>query len=282
MQPIVGQVFAGIAFAFGMHAAQAQQEQPLDFGVINQRSVGLTAQAWNPILTYVSRKSGVPLVLKMGKTAPETTALTERGEHAFAYTNHMFTPARDKLGYKAILRLQGAPIRGAIVVRADSAVRTASDLAGRMVAFPSRDAFVGYWLPMDHLLKSGIAVKPVFAGNQEGAMAQLQVGQVAAAAVNQNLLEKYAKREGFGYRVVWVSEPYLDIPVMAHPALAPATVEAVRSAFLGIDRDPEGRKALQASATALESAQPWSFVPVADKDYDNYRHFFRGTSVKAE
>lgn len=282
MRLFFGRLLVASALALGTVALCAQQEQPLNFGVINQRSVGLTAQAWNPILTYVSKKSGVPLALKMGKTAPETTAMTERGEHAFAYTNHMFTPARDKLGYKAILRLRGEPIHGAIVVRGDSPVRAARDLDGQKVAFPSREAFVGYWLPMDHLLKTGVKVKPVFAGNQEGAMAQLQVGQVAAAAVNLNLLEKYAKRESFSYRVIWTSEPYLDIPVMAHPALSPATVEAVRSAFLGIDRDPEGRKALQDSATALEAIQLWSFVPVADKDYDNYRRFYLGTSVKAE
>ena len=272
-----------LAFLAGVvGTAQAEEGKPHNFGVINQRSVALTAQSWNPILVYVGKKAGVPLVLKMGKTAPETTAMTERGEHAFAYTNHMFTPERDKVGYKVILRMSGAPIHGAIVVREDSPVRSVRDLKGMTVAFPSREAFVGYWLPMDQLIKGGIEVKEVFAGNQEGAMSQLQFGKVAAAAVNKKLLEKYAQREDFRYRVIWTSDPYLDIPIMAHPSVSPRLVEAVREAFVGMARDPEGQKALRASADALESRQSWSFLRAEDKDYDNYRRFFRNTVVKGD
>ena len=263
-------------------AVGAEPGKPLSFGVINQRSISLTAQSWNPILTYVGKKVGTPVALKMGKTAPDTTAMTVRGEHAFAYTNHTFTPERDRIGYKAILRMQGDPIHGAIVVRDDSPIRSVADLKNRTVAFPSREAFVGYWLPMDHLLKSGVQVNEAFSGNQEGAMSQLQFGQVAAAAVNRKLLAKYAQREDFRYRVIWLSEPYFDIPVMAHPDMPPQLVAAVREAFIGMGQDPEGRQALQASAEALGTKELWSFVPADDKDYDNYRRFFRTTVVKGD
>lgn len=270
-----------VLLAVHVSAARSEDAKPLHFGVINQRSVSLTAQSWNPILAYVGKKAGVPLVLKVGKTAPETTDMTERGEHAFAYTNHMFTPERDKIGYRVILRLQGEPIRGVIVVREDSPFRSVQDLKGQPVAFPSRDAFVGYWLPMDYLLKSGIEVREVFAGNQEGAMSQLQFGQ-SAAAVNKKLLDQYSSREDLRFRVIWTSEPYLDIPVMAHPAVPAKLVEAVREAFIGMSQDPEGQKALHACANALQSRNLWSFARAEDKDYDNYRRFYQNTVVKGE
>jgi hypothetical protein len=42
--------------------AQAQAPaKPYAFNVLNQRTLALTAEYWNPILTYVSKKSGVPL-----------------------------------------------------------------------------------------------------------------------------------------------------------------------------------------------------------------------------
>jgi phosphonate transport system substrate-binding protein len=280
MHPVIGRILGRIAVAVVAVAAVAAHAQPLGFGVINQRSVALTAASWNPILAYINKKAGVQLALRMGKTAPETTAMTERGEHAFAFSNHMFTPERDKLGYKAILRLQGPPVSGVIVVRDDSAIRAARDLNGLVMAFPSREAFLGYQVPTDHLASAGVTVKEVFAGNQEGAMAQLQVGQVAAAAVNKSLLEKYTQRQDFAYRVLWTSEPYQDIPIMVHPAVPPAVVEAVRRAFLGMAQDPEGRKALQASADAIQLKQPWSFVPADDRDYDNYRRFYRRAAAK--
>jgi phosphonate transport system substrate-binding protein len=268
----------GICLSVACHGA----EGPLNFGVINQRSVSLTAQTWNPILDYVGRHAGVSLQLKIGRTAPETTAMTVRGEHAFAYTNHMFTPERDQVGYRVILRMAGAPIQGVIVVREESPVRSVADLAGKAVAFPSKEAFVGYWLPMDHLKKQRIDVQEVLAGNQEAAMSQLQFGQVGAAAVNSKILAKYAQREGFRYRIVWTSESYLDIPVMAHPSLPPELVKRVRQAFLDMGQHPEGQKALRASADALGSSQPWSFLAAEDREYDNYRQFYRHTVLRGD
>ena len=75
-----------------MGGAAAAEPVALNFGVINQRSLALTAEYWNPILKYVSARSGVQLRLMMGKTAPETTAQSVKGEHDFVYSNHLFTP----------------------------------------------------------------------------------------------------------------------------------------------------------------------------------------------
>jgi phosphonate transport system substrate-binding protein len=269
-----------LCLAIASAAARAEEAEPLRFGVINQRSVALTAEAWNPILTHLGHKIGRRVVLRLGKTAPETTAMTERGEHDLAFSNHMFTPARDKLGYRAILRIEGEPIRGMVIVREDSPIRALKQLQGHTVAFPSRDATIGYHLPMDHLRRSGIDVRGVFAGNQEGALAQLQFGKVAAAAVNQKILDSYAAREGLGYRVLWASPPYPDIPIVAHRSLSPKLVAAIREAFIGMDEDPEGRKALQACADALGLRQPWSFIRVEDKDYDVYRRFYEKAMIK--
>lgn len=252
-------------------------EEPLFFGVLNQRSPTLTAQYWNPILSYVSAKSGVPLRLKMGRTAPETTAMTVRGDFAFAYTNHLFTPQRDRLGWRVIARPAGKGIQGAIVVPEASPVKTLADLAGKEVGFPSPEAFVGYWVPMDALLKAGVEVKPVFAGNQEGMMGQLKAGRVIAAAVNAQVMESYARREQFPYRTIWRSEAYLDLAIMAHPQVPRDKVEAVKYAFIQMAQDEEGKKILQAAAELLKLTSETGFIAANDKDYDNYRRFYRNT-----
>lgn len=262
--------------------AASDATRPLDFSVVNQRSVTLTAQAWNPNLAYVSRKAKVLLRLRMGKTAPETTDMTVKEGIAFAYTNHLFTPERDKLGYRAIARLGGPPIHGAIVVRDDSPVRSLDQLRDKTVVFPSPNAFVAYQIPADHLRELGINVVETFAGNQEGAIAQFKAGQVAAAGVNKKSLEQYAARSDFPYRVLWVSAPHLEHPIMAHPALPPDVVAAVRKAFVDMDHDVEGRKVLQTSAAVLHLKEPWSFVAVEDRDYDVYRHFYKRRAAQAQ
>lgn len=265
---------------FSTSSVVCASEQSNYFGVINQRSIALTAKYWNPILNYVSHKSGVPLKLRMGKTAPETTAMTVRGEHAFVYTNHMFTEERDKAGYRVILRMQTPSINAIIIVRDDSSIKSLHELNNKQVAFPHSNAFVGYWVPMDYLIRSNIDVKPTYAGNQEGAMAQVQHGKVVAAAVNKQVLERYSRRENFKYRGLWTSEPFLSIPIMAHPDLEQTKVDAVRKAFIDMKQDPEGLKILKASAAVLKHKKPLEFIYADDKDYSNYRSFYRNTVVK--
>jgi phosphonate transport system substrate-binding protein len=269
----------GLVLSVATAPGAAAEHGPYYFGVLNQRSVALTAQYWNPILAYVSSRSGVPLVLKMGKTAVETTDMTVRGEFAFAYTNHLFTPERVKLGFRVIARTTEPSIRATIVVPADSALGALGDLHGKSVVFPSHEAFVGYWVPMDAFLKAGVAVTPSFAGNQEGAIAQLQAGKVEAAAVNAQVLEDYARREGFVYRTLWTSEGYHGLPIMASASVPRAKVEAVRQAFIHMGEDAEGQRALRAGAELLKLKEPVAFVPATDRDYENYRRFYQSTVV---
>ena len=101
-----------LAAAVAVHAPGVAAQQAHSFYVLNQRSVALTAEYWNPILTHVSRKSGVPLELKLTKTAREGNAIAEKGNYDFLYTNHFFTPERDRLGYKVIARAPPAPESG--------------------------------------------------------------------------------------------------------------------------------------------------------------------------
>src|SRR3954467_10773699 len=148
--------YAALVAAAVLGASPARADQPLGFYVLNQRTIALAAQYWNPILTHVSRKSGVALDLKLAKTAQEGNANAEKGKYDFLYTNHFFTPERDRLGYKVIARPAGPGIRSEIVVPVDSPIKTLQDLNRREVAFVSRDGFTGYWLPLDALLRSKV------------------------------------------------------------------------------------------------------------------------------
>src|SRR3954462_1179611 len=262
------------------HSPAAAAEQALSFYVLHQRTVSLTAQYWNPILTYVGRKSGVPLELKLTKTAQEGNANAEAGTYAFLYTNHFFTPERDRLGYKVIARPAGPGIRSQIVVPVDSPIQSLQDLKGKEVAFVSRDGFTGYWLPLDALLRSKVDVNVVFTGNQEASSAQLRVNKVSAAGVNSSVMARYGRRESFEYRALWTSEIYQDLCIMANPKVPADKVAAVKAALIGMASDPEGQKILEAGADLLKSNGDLGFVAADNRDYDNYRKFYRTTQVK--
>jgi phosphonate transport system substrate-binding protein len=261
-------------------AASPASAQALRFGVLNQRSPQLTAQYWNPILDYVSRKSGAALELRIGKSAPDTTAMAVRGELDFYYTNHLFNVERDRLGWLVFGRGAGDGIRAEIVVAKESKVTSIKELQGQGVVFPSPEAFLGYWVPMDALQKAGVQVLAQFAGNQEGAIAQLRSGAAVAAGVNAKVIAEYAKRENLAYRSLWSSQPYLDLALMAHPQVPAATVAGVRAAFIGMAQDAEGARILEASAALIQQKPPFGFVAAENRDYDNYRNFYRTTTVR--
>lgn len=261
-------------------APVSAQDKPYAFNVLNQRTLALTAEYWNPILTYVSRKSGVPLELKLAKNAQEGNAIAEKGGYDFVFTNHMFTPERDSLGFQVIARPVGPGLQAQIVVRADSPIQSLKELEGKDVGFVSPDGFSGYFVPYDALLRAKVNVNVAFTGNQEASFAQLKVGKVAAAAVNSLVLERYARREGFAYRSLWTSEVYPDLCIMAHKRVPADRIAAVRAAFVGMEKDPEGRKVLEASAATIKATGTLGFVASDDREYDGYRRFFRNTLVK--
>jgi phosphonate transport system substrate-binding protein len=269
-----------LAAALAVHAPGAAAQKAYTFYVLNQRSVALTAQYWNPIMTYVSKNSGVPIELKLAKTAQEGNAIAEKGGYDFQYTNHFFTPERDRVGYKVIARPAGPGIRSQIVVPEDSPIQTLQDLNGKDVAFVTPDGFTGYWLPYDALLRAKVKVNVVFTGNQEASSAQLRVNKVAAAGVNSSVMARYGRRESFAYRALWTSEIYQDLCIMAYNKVPADKVAAVRAALIAMVNDPEGRKVLEAGAELLKSTGDLGFVVAEDRDYDNYRKFYRTTQVK--
>lgn len=272
---------AAIVFAaFVMQSSALAGDKAYSFYVLNQRSVALAAQYWNPIMTYVSRKSGVPLELKLAKTAQEGNAIAERLGYDFQYTNHFFTPERDRLGYRVIARPAGPGIRSQIVVPQDSPIQTLQDLNGKEVGFVSRDGFTGYWVPYDALLRAKVQVDVVFTGNQESSFAQLKVSKIAAAGVNSSVMARYARRESFAYRALWTSEIYHDLCIMANPRVPAEKVAAVRAALINMAKDPEGRPVLQAGADLIKMNGDLGFVAAENRDYDNYRKFYRTTQVR--
>jgi len=258
------------------------ENQPLLFGVIIWRSPTLTAQFWNPILRHVSEKSGVSLQLKVAPTGPEHTAMVRRGELHFLYSNHNFIKDNEESGYRVFARPKGDAQSGEIVVLKDSPIKTLADLEGREMAFPHTAAFLGYHLPMDALLRKGIKITGHFAGTQEGAMTQLKAGRVVAAGVNAEVMRAFAQRENIAYRVLWSSDKFLNLALSAHPSVPADTVKAVRKAFLQMADDPEGAKALAASAEVLKQGSPLVFIAARDSEFENMRRFYRNTVVKVE
>ena len=262
------------------NTALAAQPACYNFSPVNQYNVQVSASFWNPIIRYISGKSGVCLSLKLGRTSADTTSFILAREVDFAFTNHLFSPEREKMGWTVFGRRNLPPVRSQIVVPADSPIRDLKQLAGSSVGFPGPEALVAYKVSYAQLLRRAIPVDVVFAGNQDAAFTQLFAGMIKAVGANSQLVENWKGREGAAFRVLWSSEPFNDLALMSSPRVGAAQVRAVARAFLSMHRDPEGKRVLDGAADLVHSPGPITFVAADDSDYANYRAFYANAPVQ--
>lgn len=269
--------FAGLLMMFGVlaNAQQASGQQTVyRFSPVNQWDIPKTAAYWNPIIQYISQQSGVQLELKIGRTSADTTAYVLAQEVEFVFSNHLFSPERDKLGWKVFGRRTGPALQGQIAVLEDSPIRSLNDLKKQDVVFAGPEAFVGYRLPQAELMNRGIEVNAVFAGNQNAAFAQLLAGRAKAVGSNSALIDGFMEKHNAKFRVLWTSEDYLDLALMASSKVSSKDVRAVSQAFIDMHKSKAGASILRRASESVGMNPDSHFLPATDKDYENYRRFY--------
>lgn len=268
-----------LVLIFMVPRALAQTTSPLvatyQFAPVAQHSLQLTAAYWNPILEYVSTKSGIRLNLRLARTSAETTAAVVAGEADFAFTNHLFSPERVSLGWKVFARRQAPMVSGQIIVPAESPVRSLSELAGKDIAFPGPEAFLAYIVTYAQLVERQVPVTPKFGGNLDGAFSLMLSGRAAAMGSNSQMVAEYAARANRQFRVLWSSPSFNDLALMASPRVPASAIKTVRKAFTTMHKDPAGRKILEGAANVVQAREPVTFVDASDADYAAYRDFYR-------
>ena len=240
------------------------EEKVYTFGVLNQQSPELTAEKWNPILQYLSKVAGISLKLKMGPTVKSTDDMMGTGEFDFVFTNHHLQKEYQKIGFKTLAKWAGPPIYGVFIISPESKITSLRDLNGKKIAFPSKDAFIAYAVPMVELKKQNIKVEPVFAGNQEGALGQIKFKQVDASAVNSRNLSQFIEREKVQLKEIWKSEPYSEIPVIVHPRVESKVASKVQKALINMAGDPQAKD-------ILDKGKFKGFETATDSEYENAR-----------
>jgi len=274
-----GKILAITGLALTLHGGAAAQSV-YRFSPVNQWDIPKTAAYWNPIIKYVSDKSGVKLELKIGRTSADTTTYVLTREVEFVFSNHLFSPEREQLGWKVFGRRQTPAIYGQIAVPIESPIRSLEELRGQEVVFAGPEAFIGYKITYAQLLSRGIDVKVVFAGNQNAAFAQLFAGRAKATGSNSALIDGYNAKEGTRkFRVLWVSEGYHDLALMASGKVPEREVRAVATAFTTMHRDATGRSILAKANEFIGIPADAYFIPATRADYESYRKFYQTAPV---
>jgi phosphonate transport system substrate-binding protein len=102
--------------------AVAQEAPSYRFSPVNQYDIKLTSrllESDHPLRFGKERRS---LQLKIGRTSADTTSYVLAQEVEFVFSNHLFSPDREKFGWRVFGRRQMPPVHAQIAVPEDSPI----------------------------------------------------------------------------------------------------------------------------------------------------------------
>jgi len=146
-----------------------------------------------------------------------------------------------------VQREEDEKFRSVLITRADSDIKTISDLKGKNFAFGSVSSTSGHLMPRFFMMKEGINpdkdLRVAFSGAHDATALQVAGGKVQAGALNISVWEKMIAEKRIDPKqvvVFYTTPPYFDYNWTVRGDLDPKLVENIRKAFLALDaKNPE-------------------------------------------
>lgn len=211
----------------------------LTFAVVPQARAEKVSDDWQPVLTELSRQTGVDFKLLTYRSIPNFEAAFLKGEPDFVYLNpYHAVMAKKAAGYLPIIRNDNQPLNGILVVRKDSAIERVEQLDGATLAFPAPNAF-GASLLIRSLLreKFKINIKPLYVTTHANVYRNVLLGQASAGGGVLHTLENESPEIQAQLRVLYEAPPTASHPIAAHPRVPAKVRDTVQRAFLKMGAD---------------------------------------------
>jgi phosphonate transport system substrate-binding protein len=150
---------------------------------------------------------------------------------------------------------EGGLVRSMIIVPKASKLASGKELKAKRFGFGYKDSTSTHLMPLlllsKHSIREADLAKAEFLGvDQQKIVDALVAGKVDAAAVVESVYKQHASK----VRVLEQSDPFPGSPLVAQKGMAPATVEAVRRAFLGYKGGGGGSRFGQGSTKVDDSS----------------------------
>jgi phosphonate transport system substrate-binding protein len=163
---------------------------------------------------------------------------------------------------------RGSPTYNSIIIaQADGPVKTLADIKGRPFGYGDQASTSSHLIPRAHLLRNGLDgnkdYKPVHLGTHDGVARAVQNGQVPAGALSKAIYEALLQRksiDGDKLKVIAITDPIPNYPMVMQGDLTPALKDSIRKAFVEL-KDP----------VILKSFRVEGFAATDDKAYDILR-----------
>jgi len=206
-----------------------------------------TSHNWTPLLARIEKDCGLSFQLRQYDSMRSFEADLMKGIPDFAYLNpyHMVLAKRTQ-NYLPVLR-DKLKFHALLLVSNDSSIQNLADLSGKTVAFPDPAHFATS-VYMRYMLneKEKIEIKPVFTGKPQNALRTVLKGEADAASAATIMLQRELPEVTSRFRIIYTTPDLVNFPIAANPRIPEAVRKNFLSAMLGLSRDAEGQKLLDA------------------------------------
>jgi phosphonate transport system substrate-binding protein len=197
---------------------------------------------WKPIVAELEKRTGMRFKLVASLSLEEFEHEFAKGVNDFVYANpYLLLKEHDQQGYIPLVR-DKTPVRGILVVRKDSAIRSPSELDGKKVAFPSPNALgAGLLLraDLDQLYKARVV--PIVTRTHTSSYIHVINGLAEAGGGVLTTLAQQTPEIRDALRVLYTTRAVPSLPLAAHPRVPAAEREKVRRAMLALAATAEGK-----------------------------------------
>ncbi|HKK06167.1 MAG TPA: phosphate/phosphite/phosphonate ABC transporter substrate-binding protein [Gammaproteobacteria bacterium] len=249
-------------------------QRPLVLGILPFQSPVTLFKRFAPLRDYLSKKLGHAVILETARDFPEFIHRTAERRYDFVITAPHFTLLALESGKYELRARYTKPLRAVVVVRSDSPITDASQLAGRTVSTPPRFAVIT--LLGQHYL-AGLGLTGARAPHYEAylthnASHQAMIGGEASAAIISINVYNLARKRSSPLRIVGSSPPIPSMGILAASDLPSSLRIRFGKALVEMSNTESGRALLKRMAyPGFRVATPRDFAP-ARPYLEDYLH----------
>ena len=268
----LGGTATALALSFLPAFAQGKDPTKLRVALLPDENAATLIQNAQPLKAYLEKTLGKDIELIVTTDYSSMIEAMRFGRIEIAYFGPFsYVLAKSKapeIEPFAVGIEKGSPTYNSIIIaQASGPVSSLADIKGKPFGYGDQASTSSHLIPRAYLLKNGLDAakdyKPVYLGAHDAVARAVQSGQVPAGALSKAIYEALIQRKIIDpdkIKVLAVTDPIPNYPMVFQGNLAPALKDKIRKAFLEV-KDP----------AVLKSFRVEGFAATDDKAYDVLR-----------
>ncbi|MDH3703185.1 MAG: phosphate/phosphite/phosphonate ABC transporter substrate-binding protein [Alphaproteobacteria bacterium] len=254
------------------HALAAEKKAELTFAVIQTEDMSVLASRWEPMLKYLNEKAGVKISFYATTSYSAVieamlsgfVQIAQLGPKAYLIANDKSKGRIQPLVAAARIPTAFDPTPcacyyGTLITKKGSGLDSIAKLEKKVLALVDPGSTSGNAMPRGLFTVEKLDGNPLenhfgrifYSGHHVASVMAVKKGKADAAFVSESMIARAmdrgkAKKEDFNY--LWRSPKIaIDSVSIDTSKISPALAKKIRNVYLGMDKDPVGKKILAAA-----------------------------------